>query len=65
MEIDFLSGFPTSMLQEEIALVLDANQKYPVAVSMNVVFITPGLEPLPSLKLPDLEPKPSLKLPNR
>ncbi|XP_052815560.1 germ cell-less protein-like 1 [Mya arenaria] len=39
--------------EEEIALVLDSDQQYPLAVSMNVVFLTPGQDPLPTLKLPN------------
>ncbi|XP_052262562.1 germ cell-less protein-like 1 isoform X2 [Dreissena polymorpha] len=39
--------------EEEIALVLDSDQKFPISVSMNVLLISPGQEPLPGLKYPN------------
>ncbi|XP_045213883.1 germ cell-less protein-like 1 [Mercenaria mercenaria] len=40
--------------EDEIVLMLDKNQEYPLAVSMNLLFLSPSPEcPLPRLKMPD------------
>ncbi|KAL4240002.1 Germ cell-less protein-like 1 [Mactra antiquata] len=40
--------------EEDIALMIDLKQKFPIAVSMNVLFLKPSEDdPIPKLKLPD------------